>query len=1795
MVAIVTGNGLGLNTGSAALPAESGVLGDPRLGRGNERIYVNSTTGNLVVQAQDEVLSARGVDLIALRTYNSQGLLSDDNGDNWFAGVARRVHSLSGTIGSAGSTVTRRDLDGAETLFTWDAVKAAYLSTDGSGAYDTLTYQSSTSSWTFTDGDTRAVETYDASRGGRLVSATDPDGNSLTLAYDEASGLVSSVASSSGELTYYDYNPSRQLTQIRTAYKSTAAAVAADRTLTRVRYAYDAANRLTQVIVDLSPEDNSVADGRTYITRYTYDGTSRRVASIVDGDGTTVSFTYVDGKVDTITDGLGRITRMTYAPAASSSTATANLAELSTTDTQTTTTHTLDPGALTATGGVPPGVLVDGVLRTGIAGAAGESLVYRIEVPAGASTLQVQTDGGSGDADLYLSFGQPPTTDTFDYRSYDSGESNEAISVADPAAGTWYVTVHAYTAIEDVSLVAYLDSSAGGMVLQPGVAVTGVHAGASPQDNPGATDLFYRFDVPAGATDVRIETRGLFGDADIYVNDDAPADVNNDAFSFYSENGGSDELITIGSRSAATSWYIQIRPYTAIADVSLVAYYSLGSNNPPAVSAGADQYAAAGTAVALSATASDDGDSISSVSWTQIAGPAVTLAGEQTSNASFTAPAVGSTTVLRFRVTVTDNQGVIATDTVDVAVFPASQSYLVQAGDSWATIAQALYGVGSTAAANALSQALGNPALSAGTSLTDLPAQLSVTTTSTGTVAPYYVVQAGDTWTTITQRVYGTSHTAAVAALQAALGNTALAAGAHLSVPSTLSYSSGSGGGSATVVDALGLSTLLEYDARGQLIRLTAPPAQAGASAQVLSFAYNAAGDLVSSTDALGRSVVYGYDANGNQTLKRDAAGNTVTRTYGSRNELLTETVYSVPDPDGAGAGLPGGAATTRYAYDGANHLRFTLSPEGRVTQYTYNTLGQRSAATTYTNNLYTAGSNPTLAELSTWAGGLSAADRALAEQRDYAYDLRGQLVSLKEYATATVSGSTVTYATPSEQRYVYDAFGRLLQSIDATGNSTVFAYDGLGRITLARDAANASTVYAYDDAGNRSTVTLANGQYSISQYNAAGQLVTSTAYNPAGAGLGATRYFHDALDRLRMVEDPTGTRRWMFYDPAGRKTADVDALGQVTEYAYDGAGRLVQSIAYSNVLSAATLATLTDAGGNPVTTKTVADVRPTADAAKDRLTTRYYDSAGRLAGVQDSAGYLTETRYDGASRVLGTTAYANAGTVTRVDTSTGSTLATPPALVRPAANAAADRVTRNLYGNDGLLLAALDAEGYLVEWEYDAAGRKVAQTRYANATPAAERAAGTLAALRPARHAQDQRSISLYDGQGRLAAELDAEGYLTEYQYDLADRLTTTTRWRNTALRTVTVDGAGVVSHQAAAGLTPATLRPGAGGSEATTRSYTVLGLLDTETQANGLVTRNVYDSLGRLSTSTRAYGSTEARGSGIGYDAWGRVQTETDGRGGTLTHAYDNAGRRISTTDARSNTTVFYYDAAGRLVYSILKTSLGGEVRESRFNAFGEAETRIAYTNRLAVADTTPLTGGLVNTTLAGKVNALTNASLDGKNQLSFTRRGQIQQAIDALGARADYSWDAFGQLTQSLADIGDGRRLRTDLAYDRRGLQLSSTADPTALNVRTSTEYDAFGRVTARVDARGLRSTVAYLRNDGTVDSGRKVVITDPANAARTTVYDAFDRTLAQTDALGHTVRFVHDVANRRVTMTSAEGIVSVTESNRHGQLYKLTDGAGATTTYAYDANGNLLSASPTRWATSAARPTTRPTTS
>lgn len=125
--------------------------------------------------------------------------------------------------------------------------------------------------------------------------------------------------------------------------------------------------------------------------------------------------------------------------------------------------------AAAAGGGGDPGdpgdpgsnVLVKGVPVTGLSAASGSDVVYTLEVPSGASNLNFQISGGTGDADLYVRRGSAPTDSSYDCRPYRAG-NNESCSFASPGAGTWYVRVKAYQSFSGVSLVADYSTASGG-------------------------------------------------------------------------------------------------------------------------------------------------------------------------------------------------------------------------------------------------------------------------------------------------------------------------------------------------------------------------------------------------------------------------------------------------------------------------------------------------------------------------------------------------------------------------------------------------------------------------------------------------------------------------------------------------------------------------------------------------------------------------------------------------------------------------------------------------------------------------------------------------------------------------------------------------------------------------------------------------------------------------------------------------------------------------------------------------------------------------------------------------------------------------------------------------------------------------------------------------------------------------------------------------------------------------------------------------------------------------------------
>jgi len=104
-------------------------------------------------------------------------------------------------------------------------------------------------------------------------------------------------------------------------------------------------------------------------------------------------------------------------------------------------------------GGEPPTAtpLSNNVAVGGNSGAKDAVVQYALVVPAGAKNLSFISFGGSGNADVYVKFGSAATATSYDLRSVRPG-NNEVVNIANPQAGTYYVSLVGKTAFAGVSV-----------------------------------------------------------------------------------------------------------------------------------------------------------------------------------------------------------------------------------------------------------------------------------------------------------------------------------------------------------------------------------------------------------------------------------------------------------------------------------------------------------------------------------------------------------------------------------------------------------------------------------------------------------------------------------------------------------------------------------------------------------------------------------------------------------------------------------------------------------------------------------------------------------------------------------------------------------------------------------------------------------------------------------------------------------------------------------------------------------------------------------------------------------------------------------------------------------------------------------------------------------------------------------------------------------------------------------------------------------------------------------------------
>ena len=484
-----------------------------------------------------------------------------------------------------------------------------------------------------------------------------------------------------------------------------------------------------------------------------------------------------------------------------------------------------------------------------------------------------------------------------------------------------------------------------------------------------------------------------------------------------------------------------------------------------------------------------------------------------------------------------------------------------------------------------------------------------------------------------------------------------------------------------TIVDPVGLTTKLAYDARGRLLSR-----QRGT--ETTKYAYDPAGQLTKLTFPDGSFVTYGYDPAHRLTGLQDNLGNRIAYTLDAVGNRLRDDVFdsaatlarthsrAFDTLDRLAKSIGAAAQTTNFSYDANDNLTTVVDPLTRSTSAVFDALNRPSQATDPLGGITrdALDANDNLASLTD----------PLAHATLYTYDGLSDGVSTTSPDTGLTQSAydgaadvvSRTDARGLLSSFTYDALNRV-STLDFSGGSLAFTYDqgtnGTGHLTQMADTAETAkytydalgrvlqrsqqighhtlTVsYAYDASGRLVTMTYPSGLkvglvYTnglVTQVTANGApVMTGIKYLPFGPpvswtwgnGVAYKRQF-DQDGRLASYDLGGGRARTLAYDAASRITAYSDTLAaQSQTFGYDGLDRLTSANG-AGIAAAYTY----DANGNRLSLASGAGTAPyTYEAASNRLLSVgapaaqsfTYDAAGNITG--DGANTFI---YDGLGRL---------------------------------------------------------------------------------------------------------------------------------------------------------------------------------------------------------------------------------------------------------------------------------------------------------------------------------------------------------------------------------------------------------------------------------------------------------------------------------------------------------------------------------------------------------------------------------
>ena len=433
------------------------------------------------------------------------------------------------------------------------------------------------------------------------------------------------------------------------------------------------------------------------------------------------------------------------------------------------------------------------------------------------------------------------------------------------------------------------------------------------------------------------------------------------------------------------------------------------------------------------------------------------------------------------------------------------------------------------------------------------------------------------------------------------------------------SYSYDKDGNIVSVVDLQKQKTTYEYTNNN----LTKEILPTGAE---LTYIYDSYHNVTKATTEMGQVYEFTYDTYGNNTSVSIVNGSskiTSSATYSTDGNRLLKTTDAL------------GKVTT-YDYDSntnvLNWVKYPGDTDATKTTYTYDNMYRMAAAAANTN------SNLSLSASYTYTDDLLTKIQTPSTTYNFTYgnfalrtnvSVGSQKLAKYTYAEVTNYLTALEYGNGDKVQYTYDDKGRLLTQSYEDGDTVTYTYDNNGALATVTDSATGIKTTYYYDFTDRMMKYVESG--------------TNYAHSVG--------YEYDNINNLTsQVETINGVERTTSYTyDADNRVKTAQTGNTKVTYTYDGFGRVSQQVTTNGTTTVLTETFTYNAGSSQIRTYAT-----TAGGATTTYTYTYDDN-GNITSINDGT-YTTDYEYDSANQLIRennqekgythTWTYSNAGNI---------------------------------------------------------------------------------------------------------------------------------------------------------------------------------------------------------------------------------------------------------------------------------------------------------------------------------------------------------------------------------------------------------------------------------------------------------------------------------------------------------------------------------------------------------------------